>query len=398
MTPNEIRASASLASVFALRMLGLFLILPVFAVHAKANLVGGESIALIGLAMGIYGLAQALFHVPFGIASDRYGRKPVIAVGLLIFAIGSFIAAGADDIYITILGRALQGVGAISAAVMALVADTTRDEHRAKAMAMIGGSIGITFALSLVAAPVLYRWIGMGGIFALTGALALAAIAVVIWVVPAAPPASATRAPFVSVLKNRELMRLNYGVFALHMIQMALFVVVPATLVQHLGLPVAGHWKIYLPVVLLSFILMLPPVFIGERRGKMKQVFVGAIALLFLVQLGMGLLLSAPEEKGAMLVMLLLAFFVAFNVLEASQPSLVSRLAPAAAKGAALGVYNTLQSLGLFFGGLMGGWLTQHVAPTAVFVFSGVLALVWLIMASSMKDLPRRRQMPAAAI
>jgi MFS family permease len=392
MTRTEISASVSLALIFALRMLGLFLILPVFAVHAKNHLAGGDSATLVGLAMGAMGLAQAFFHVPLGIASDRYGRKPIIVAGLIIFALGSFVAAGADNIYVTIAGRILQGVGAISAAVMALVADATREEHRTKAMAMVGGSIGVSFAVSLIAAPVLYRWVGMGGIFNLTGVLALAAIVALLFVVPSVPMAKKQSVPFTAILKDRELMRLNYGVFALHLTQIAVFVVVPALIVQYVDLPVAEHWKVYLPVMLASFVLMLPPIFIGERRGKMKPVFVGAIALLLVVQIGMWLALGQAALQGWVLIALLFAFFVAFNILEASQPSLVSRMAPPAAKGAALGMYNTLQSLGVATGGFVGGYLKQHVGPQAVFLVAAGLTVVWLIIAANMKNLPHRNQ------
>ncbi|HTN66268.1 MAG TPA: MFS transporter [Burkholderiaceae bacterium] len=400
MTRTEVRASASLASIFALRMLGLFLILPVFAVHAK-TMAGGGSATMIGLAMGIYGLTQAFGQLPFGIASDKYGRKRVIVIGLILFALGSFIAAAADSLLWVVVGRAVQGAGAISAAVTAMIADSTREQHRTKAMAMVGGSIGVTFALSLVAAPLLYQVIGMGGIFALTGILALLAILVVLYVVPAAPaPAAATAAaPPISlrtVLRDRELMRLNFGVFALHMIQMSMFVVVPAALVQALGLPLAEHWKVYLPVMVGSFLLMLPPLFASERHGYMKQVFIGAIALLLLAQIGFSRFLAHPGDWW-WLVVLLLAFFLAFNILEASQPSLVSRIAPPAAKGTALGIYNTLQSLGLFLGGALGGWLQQHVGASSVFTLGIVACLLWLIIAANMKNLPRRSQ-PAAVI
>lgn len=396
MTRLEIRASLSLASIFALRMLGMFLILPVFAVHAK-SMPGGESATMVGLAMGIYGLTQSFGQIPFGVASDKYGRKRVIVIGLVLFALGSFIAALASDLMWVIVGRALQGAGAISAAVTAFIADSTRDEHRTKAMAMVGGSIGLTFAVSLIAAPVMYNVIGMGGIFALTGILSVLAIFVVLYIVPAAPQKPlASQVPFSSVLANAELMRLNYGVFALHTAQMAMFVVVPSALVQYADLPVAAHWKVYLPVVLASFALMLPPVFVGEKRGKMKQVFLGAIGLMLLVQAGFWMFMSQPMHW-SVLVLLLLAFFVAFNILEASQPSLVSRIAPPAAKGAALGVYNTLQALGLFCGGALGGWLQQHVGASSVFAVGAVLTIVWLIIAAGMKNLPRRGTAPSPA-
>jgi MFS family permease len=396
MTATEIRASASLASVFALRMLGLFLILPVFSVHA-ATLPGGDNTTLVGLALGIYGLTQSFGQLPFGIASDKYGRKRIIVIGLILFALGSFIAAAASDIYWVIAGRAIQGAGAISAAVTALIADSTRDEHRTKAMAMVGASIGLTFAGSLILAPLMYEAIGMGGMFILIGGLSLMAVAVVLYVVPDVPLVPVARVPFRDVLSDRELMRLNYGVFALHAIQMAMFVVVPSILVSAVGLPLADHWKVYLPVVLASFLLMLPPVFVGEKRGKMKNVFVAAIALLAIVQLGFWLVTAQAEASAATFVVLLLGFFVAFNILEASQPSLVSRLAPTAARGTALGVYNTLQAAGLFCGGALGGWLVQHVGSSSVFVLGGLLAIAWLIIAINMKNLPRRGALPQAA-
>jgi MFS family permease len=397
MTPTEIRASLSLASIFALRMLGMFLVLPVFAEHAK-TLPGGNSATLVGLAMGIYGLTQSFGQIPFGAASDKYGRKRIIIIGLILFALGSFIAAAATDMTWVIVGRAVQGAGAISAAVTAFIADATREEHRTKAMAMVGASIGLTFAFSLVAAPVFYQVIGMGGIFALTGILSIIAILVVAFVVPPAPPMiSAKRVPFSAVLRNGELMRLNIGVFALHLTQMAMFVVVPSTLVKYADLPVAAHWKVYLPVVLASFAFMLPPVFVGEKRGKTKQVFLASIALMLVVQVGFWAFLSHPTMHWTILVALLLAFFVAFNILEATQPSLVSRIAPPAAKGAALGVYNTLQALGLFCGGLVGGWLTQHAGGSSVFILGAVMTVVWLIIASGMKNLPRRSRGAAVA-
>ncbi|MES2935205.1 MAG: MFS transporter [Pseudomonadota bacterium] len=397
MSRDEIRASTSLASIFGLRMLGLFLILPVFSVHAK-GLPGGDSATLVGLALGIYGLTQSFGQIPFGIASDKYGRKRVIIIGLILFALGSFIAAAADTIVWVIIGRAVQGAGAISAAVTAFIADSTREEHRTKAMAMVGGSIGLTFAGSLVISPLLYQAIGMGGIFALTGILSVLAILVVIYIVPAAPALPPGRSSIREVLANGELMRLNYGVFALHVTQMAMFVVVPSVLLKFGNLPLAEHWKIYLPVVVASFIFMLPPIFIGEKRGKSKQVFVGAIALLLLVQIGMWLVLSQTKVHWSWLVTLLLAFFIAFNILEASQPSLVSRIAPAASKGAALGVYNTLQALGLFCGGALGGWLTQHAGGASVFVLGAVLTVAWLIIAANMKNVPRRSQVQAAVV
>ncbi len=394
MTALEVRASVSLASVFGLRMLGLFLILPVFAVHAK-SLAGGESAILVGLAMGMYGLTQAIGQIPFGIASDRYGRKRIILIGLVLFILGSLIAAVDESIYWVIVGRAVQGAGAVSAAVTALIADSTRDEHRTKAMALVGASIGLTYAASLVLAPLLYTSVGMRGMFLLVALLALFAIALVIFVAPQAPPRSPETVSFQTVIRDPELMRMNFGVFSLHAIQMSMFVVLPNILVSAGGIPIDQHWKIYLPVVLASFILMLPPIFLGEKRGRMKQVFVSAIALLLLVEIGLRAAVTQSSLSFEMVVMLLLAFFVAFNILEASQPSLVSRMAPAGARGAALGVYNTMQAIGLFAGGAGGGLLAQYFGGPAVFTAGCLLIVGWLIIAASMKNLPRRARREA---
>lgn len=381
MSVGERRAGASLAAIFALRMLGLFLILPVFAVYAHTLPSGGNGL-LVGLAIGIYGATQALFQIPYGIASDRFGRKPVIVFGLLLFALGSFVAAGADDLPMIIAGRVLQGAGAISAAVTALAADLTREQHRTKVMAMIGSSIGLVFALSLVAAPLLYAFIGMPGIFGLTGVLALLAIVALYKVVPPAPAVlvDGGRARFAEVLFHPQLLRLNFGVFVLHLTQTAMWVLIPATLVKTGALPVAEHWKVYLPAVLLSFVVMVPAIIAAEKRNKMKPVFNAAVALLLLVQVGFYAFGSGLWPLATLLTL----FFIAFNVLEATQPSLISRIAPPQAKGAALGIYNTTQSLGLFLGGALGGTLAQHVGPGAVWLSTGLLSLIWLGLGLSM--------------
>ena len=386
MSLREIRASVSLASIFALRMLGLFLILPVFAVHAR-GMPGGEDAVLVGIALGIYGLTQGLLQIPLGAASDRWGRKRVIVAGLAVFALGSFIAASATDMTSVILGRALQGAGAISAAVTAFIADSTREEHRTKAMAMVGGSIGLTFAVSLVAAPVLHAAIGMGGLFALTGVLALAGIAVVLWMVPSVPAQieHEDTAHWREVVLDGQLLRLNAGIFTLHAVQMAMFVVIPVLLVE-LGLPLARHWTVYLPAVLASFALMMPPIMVAERRGRMRALLLAAGALMVLVQLGLRWL--APSV--AALTVWLVVFFVAFNILEASFPSLASRLAPRSARGLALGIYNTTQAIGLAVGAAIGGWLAKHHGGGSVFVFAAIAMALWLVLALGMRQVPLR--------
>ncbi|WP_223879394.1 MFS transporter [Dechloromonas sp. CZR5] len=392
MSPEERRVGASLASIFALRMLGLFLILPVFSVYAK-TLPGGDNLALVGFALGAYGLTQAFFQIPYGIASDIFGRKRVIVVGLLVFALGSFVAAWAPDMNWIIVGRVLQGMGAISAAVTALAADLTREEHRTKVMAMIGSSIGLVFALSLVGAPILYGWIGMSGLFVMTGVLALAAIVLLLKAVPAPPaPQGHEKLPLRRVIFDIDLLRLNAGIFTLHMVQMAMFVVLPHALVEHGGLAAVSHWKVYLPAVLASFAIMVPAIIAAERKDKMRPIFIAAVGLLVVVQAGLFLL----HESLWSLALWLLLFFVAFNVLEATLPSLVSRTAPPSAKGAALGVYNTTQAMGLFIGGALGGYIAQHFGDNAVFAACTGLLLIWLVVASTM-NFPQRRQPAGAA-
>ena len=382
MTPVERRASASLAMIFAARMLGLFLVLPVFALEARLY-PGGDDPALVGLAMGIYGLTQGVLQIPYGLASDRFGRKRVIVLGLLVFAVGSFLAAAAPSLHWLLAGRALQGAGAVSAAVTALLADQTRDIVRTKAMALVGASIGLVFAISLVAAPILAAHIGLQGLFELTGALALACIAVVLWWTPPAPSqhADVPRGRLADVLRHGPLLRLDVGVFVLHAVQLAMWVAVPSLLVQA-GLAKDRHWQVYLPAVLASFVVM-GGVFPLERRGYLRAVFLASIGLLLLVQAG---LWAASSQPGLpLLSFLLFLFFCGFNVLEATQPSLASRLAPPQSRGTALGVYNTLQSLGFFAGGAVGGWLAKNVGAQGLFAACAALMGVWLVVAWPMR-------------
>lgn len=389
MNPAELRASLSLASVQSLRMLGLFMILPVLAIHARSLPEGGDP-ALLGIALGIYGLTQAALQLPFGIASDRFGRKPVIIAGLLIFAVGSVVAALASDLWMMAMGRGLQGAGAISAAVSALVADSTRESQRTKAMALVGISIGAMFAVSLIVAPPLYRWLGIAGMFAATAVLAVIAIVWVIRGVPDVPRLSReplTRAQFARVASDPDLMRINFGIFSLHAVQVALFVVLPGWLIERAGLAAADHWMLYLPVVLLSFAPMMPAVGWGERRGRTRVVFLLSVAALVCVLLGL-----ASRPQGIVpFALLLFVFFSAFNILEASLPSMVSRHAPASVRGAALGLFNTTQSLGLFTGGLVAGLVRGTWGDAAVFLVAAGLLGAWLLAAS------RHRHWPGAA-
>ena len=383
MLPSERRASLSLAGIFALRMLGLFLLLPVFALEAR-HYPGGDDPALIGLAMGIYGLTQGLLQIPFGMASDRFGRKRVIVGGLLVFALGSFLAAAAPSLEWLLAGRALQGAGAVSAAVTALLADQTRDIVRTKAMALVGASIGLVFSFSLVAAPPLVKAIGLHGLFALTGVLALGAIGVLLWITPVAPALKPVgRGGLLAVLRNRALLRLNLGVFVLHAVQLAMWVAIPAMLVQA-GLAQAAHWQVYLPAVLGAFIVMGATLFPLERRGYLRAVFISSVALLFTVQLAL-LWIGSGAPRVWQLAAVLFVFFCGFNILEASQPSLVSKLAPPQLRGAALGVYNTLQSLGFFVGGALGGILLKRAGTQALFAGCALAMLGWLVVCWGMQ-------------
>ena len=386
MTPLEVRATTSLASIYGLRMFGMFSILPIFAIYA-ASLPEQPTPFMIGLALGAYGLTQALFQLPFGMASDKYGRKPMIYLGLGIFAVGSMVAALAMNIEGVIIGRALQGAGAVSAVVTALLADLTRDEHRTKAMATIGATIGVAFAISLVGGPLLNQWIGVPGIFFMTALLTLAAMAVVKFVVPDPvhsyhhSDASATPAKLKDVLKNKQLLRLNYGIFALHAAQMAMFVVVPFAITKSSQIEVNQHWHIYLPVLIGSFVLMVPAIIYAEKQAKMKQVFLLAIGLMLIAQLTF----SAFIQYFWGIVFSLTLYFVAFNILEATLPSIISKIAPAAAKGTAMGVYNTSQSIGIFVGGALGGYLSHQFGYASVFIFCSVMMILWLIFAFSMQ-------------
>jgi len=387
ITVEERKAAISLAAIFGLRMLGLFLILPVFSPYAHGLKGAAEHPMMVGLALGAYGLTQAVLQIPFGMLSDKIGRKPVIAAGMLLFAIGSAVAAMSDSITGVLIGRIIQGSGAVAAAIIALTADLTREEHRTKAMAMIGMTIGVSFMVSMVLGPVLGGAIGVDGIFWLTGVLALGSILFLYLVVPDAKKqmhhrdAEVTAGMFTSVIRNRELLRLDFGVFVLHASLTAMFVILPMVLMDPTSpiLESTQQWKLYLPVMGGAFLLMIPMVVIAESKRKMKQVFVSAILMLVL---GLGLM-SLDTQSLAVIAAALFIFFVGFNSLEATLPSLISKIAPASAKGTAVGVFNTCQFFGAFVGGLLGGLLyvpAQHNESDAFLVIAALLA-VWLLIA-----------------
>ena len=384
MNPLERRSAYGLAGIYGFRMLGLFLILPVFALYAED--LDYATPVLVGLAIGIYGLTQAVLQIPFGFLSDRIGRKPVIVGGLLLFALGSVIAATADDIWFIIIGRAIQGSGAIAAAIMALLADLTRESQRTKAMAMVGITIGMSFTIALISGPVLHHWMGMSGIFWLTAALAVLGILILMLVVPTPAHSSVhgdaepVPAMFRRVLCNLDLLRLDLGIFTLHLVLTGLFLSIPLAL-RDVGLPVQQHTYLYLPVMLIAMIIMVPFIIMAEKRGRMKSVFLGAIGLLVLAQLGFYYSLHSFWGMAVCLVL----FFIAFNVLEATLPSLVSKTSPAGAKGTAMGVYTTSQFSGAFCGGLLGGWIHTQFGLSAVYLMGALACSIWLLLASGMR-------------
>ncbi|MBP1152977.1 MFS transporter [Methylocaldum sp. RMAD-M] len=385
MTRAEVRASLSLAAIYMLRMLGMFLILPVLSVFARE--LPDASPQLVGFAISAYGLTQAIFQIPFGLWSDRYGRKRLIVLGLLLFAAGSALAALSDSIYGIIAGRALQGAGAVAGVIMALAADLTREEHRTKAMALIGISIGMSFALSMVIGPVLSGWMGLHGLFWIITALALLGIVVLYSVVPTPAVSRFHRdtevrpASLKTVLANRELLRLDLGIFCLHLVLTATFVVLPLILRDSLQLETANHWHIYLPVFGLALASMVPFVILAEKKRKMKAVFVSFIALIVLSDVGFTWL----QHDFWIISGLLYLFFTGFNLLEATLPSLVSKTAPLDLKGTAMGVYSTAQFLGAFVGGAGGGWIYGRYGIPYVFLFCAAVALLWFIFAIGMK-------------
>ncbi len=382
----EFRAATSLAAVFSVRLLGLFMIYPVFAAYAQG--LSGATPYLIGEALGIYGLAQGLLQIPFGLLSDRFGRKRMIVLGLILFGLGSAIAAVSTSIAGVIFGRVLQGTGAIGSVILALVADLTREESRTKAMATVGITIGASFMIAVVAGPIAAHFIGVAGIFWLMVGLAVIGIAITVFVVPRAirvrhhRDAETVPALIGSVLRDTQLLRLDIGVFALHAMLTASFLVVPGLLNDVVNVPPSRQWLVYLPVLVISVAVMVPAIIVAEKHRRMKGVFVWAVAALAVSQMvfyfGAGNLYA--------LLAALTIFFSAFNVMEASLPSLITKVAPADAKGTAAGLYSSLQFLGIFVGGVVGGWAPQAGGTAGVFVLTTIVALLWLVAAATMKQ------------
>lgn len=387
MNKQEKKSVLSLALLFSFRMLGLFLILPIFSLYAEH--LDHATPTLIGIALGIYGLTQGLLQMPLGILSDKFGRKPIIAVGLVLFALGSSVAALSHDIYGIIIGRALQGAGAIGSTILAFAADVTREEYRAKAMAIIGITIGFSFSIAMALSSLLNACLGISGIFWLTAAFALLGLLLLFKTLPTPPLSCLQRASalkyqqLIQVIKNPVLLRLDFSIFVLHAVLTALFLVVPSILKNFAILPVNHEWIIYLPVMILSFILMYPFMELAEKKAKMEIVFLGAILMLLLSQS----LIVIGASHFILCSIGLLIFFTAFTLLEALLPSLISKVAPAANKGAAIGLYSSCQFLGIFAGGALGGWIYSLHQMKGVFLFCMLLTLIWLAIMSTMTTL-----------
>lgn len=377
MSATELKAALSLSAVFFLRMLPLFMLLPVLSLAGESY--RASTPQLLGIALGIYGLTQASLQIPFGMLSDRFGRKPIICLGLVIFIIGSLIAAMSDSVYGLILGRALQGAGAIAAAIMALAADLSTEQHRTKVMALIGISIGISFSVAFVLGPLLYNYIGINGLFYLGICLAILAILILLLIVP--NPMDQTKIDkgpinlqsLKSVLSNPYLLKLDISIFNSHLILMANFVVIPLSLRDLVQIEVTSHWQVYLGVLFASLFIMLPFMAFGERLKKTKVFYSISIILIILSQAGLAFFHSDLIS----LVLFMILFFGAFNYLEALLPSEVSRATLAETKGTALGVYSSSQFIGIFVGGLLGGFFHQQFGITSVHSFCLFMALLW---------------------
>ncbi len=377
MNAFEIKTVLGIAFIYILRMLGLFIVLPILSVYLL-EISASDSKFLVGLGFGIYGLTQGLFQIPFGLLSDYFGRKKMIIIGLVIFLCGSLLIAAFSSIYIVILGRALQGAGAISAVLLALLSDLTRDEIRTKAMGIIGASIGMTFGVSIVLSPLLNKYIGFQGIFWGIAVLTVLAISIVLFHIPTPIKVSTektTKNNFLEVLRNKTFLKLDYGIFSLHASQIVMFMTIPVILNQ-IGYPVEYHWQVYLPVFILSIIFMVPMIIFAQRKNLVKKLFLGNVALLILVQF---LFMNFSDSKQSIMLILLM-YFIGFNFLEATLPSLISRISPKNSKGFILGIYNSSQSLGIFAGGFFGGILLTYFSNNTIFILSGVLMIFWFLL------------------
>jgi MFS family permease len=375
MTSFEIKSTLGIAFIYILRMLGLFIVLPIMSLHLT-DLSEYSSTFMIGLAFGMYGLTQALFQIPFGILSDKFGRKKMILLGLFIFLVGSIFIYFSQSLIMIIIGRGLQGAGAISAVLLALLADLTTDSARTKSMAIIGASIGLTFGISIVLSPILNSYLGFENIFLMIAILTLIAMGVLIRYIPAPINLAKNKdnkVSFKQVIFDKVFLKLDLGIFSLHASQIIMFMMIPVML-NNIGYPIKYHWQIYLPVFVLSILAIVPMILLSSKKQMLKTFFLGSIILLILVQY---LFIYWSDNKQNIMIILLM-YFVGFNFLEATLPSLISRLSPKNLKGLVLGAYNTSQSLGIFMGGILGGFIASRYGNQAIFIVSALFLLIWL--------------------
>lgn len=385
MTQIERHAVVSLSSIMALRMVGLFMVVPIFALYAQQ--LAGSTPTLVGLAIGIYGLAQALFQIPFGALSDHFGRKPIIVIGLIIFIVGSLIAGLSHSITTMIIGRTLQGVGAVGSTIMALMADLTREDQRTKAMAIAGMTIGFSFSVAMLIGPLLTKWMPVPNLFLIASCFGIVGL-IVLWRAVPTPMVSTWHRDtepelksFLKLLASPDLAKLNIGIFILHAIFTASFIVIPINLYHFIGLASSQQWILYLPTLLAAFVATMICIGLSERKQQIKPYFIGSIFILGTSEL---LLWIFPSSMTFAAIGLCL-FFASFSLLEAFLPSLITRTAPAARKGSALGIYSCSQFLGIFVGGVLGGWLYGKFAFSAVYLFCVILSLFWLALAFLMQ-------------
>jgi len=381
MAAIEKRAVISISSMMGLRMIGLFMVLPIFALYARE--LDGATPTLIGLAMGIYGLSQALLQIPFGILSDHLGRKPLIIIGLLFFISGSLIAGLTHSIHFLIIGRALQGAGAIGGTLLALLADLTREEQRTKSMAIAGITIGFSFSISLVIGPLLTTYLSVNCIFFLAALFGIVAIFILYFAVPTPHILRSQRDTepelhsLLTLFKSSELVKLNIGIFILHALFTASFIIIPIQLAQQYHLSMHQQWLVYLPALLIGFVISFTGMGIAERQQKIKTFFLLSILLLFISLL---FLWNSPTHFFGLILDLSL-FFTGFTLLEAFLPSLISRAAPIGRKGSVLGIYSCAQFFGIFIGGILGGYLYGSFGFSGVYLCCLIFSLLWFIIA-----------------
>lgn len=388
MNPKEVRATIGLSLVFAFRMLGMFMVLPVMAIYGQS--LQDATPILIGLAVGAYGYTQAVLQIPLGMLSDRVGRLPIILIGLLLFFIGSVVAAMSGSIWGVLFGRVLQGMGAISAAVMALLSDLTREQNRTKAMASIGMSIGASFAVAIIMGPILANNFGLHGLFWFIAAMAASGFLLMVFVVPKPDQrlvrrdAAIAKADFLPTLKDLDLFRLDFSIAAVHMVMMANFLALPMILLNDVGLPKNQHWWVYLIAFIGSAFGMIPMIIFGEKKRKLKQVLIASVFILLMCSL---FFLFDHSSVWALLIGILV-FFIAFNTIEAILPSMISKVAKAGAKGTAMGIFSTSQFLGAGIGASASGILIKFGGVSATFIGSIVICVIWLAILLRMKEPP----------